>query len=435
MTRKKIWTITLFATIFIIVGIVSGVYWYGNQSTIPEGVYLYDWHVGGKQPDELRADWEKRKQEWQVKKIVFHPASDFIPKDYSLTLGQLPVQTNEVEILQQIISHAHQPGIFQRAWTRWKAKEGVHYKLEWTWNEAQLATLFEQEWPELFLSKPLNAKRMITDQDQVKYEPDQSAFHPDVPKIIEQMKPWLDNQLWKEKSFILELSIKEIKATVTLADLKEEGIERKIAEYTTSYSMKAPGRAYNVEAAAKSLHDTLLLPDEIFSYRKLMQETEKEFGFKPAPVIMEGELRPGIGGGVCQVSTTLYNAVLLSDLHVVERRNHSLPIAYAPLGRDATYSDWGINFRFKNNTGKSILIHSKTKNGKLTVKIFGTAPKDKEVEIFTKTLRQNKVLNQGKAGYEVAVYKRIKQNGKVVEEKLVSKDTYQPQPKLITKGR
>lgn len=417
MNRKRIWVISLMAITLLFGGLLGGVYWYGNQSTIPDGVYLYDWHIGGKQPEELQVEWDQRKRDWPAKKITFQFSSNREAKEYHLTLGQLPLLTNEEEILQHILSIAREPGIFQRAWARWKAREGIHYEWEWTWDEAKLASFIEQEWPEWFQSEPLNAKRIITDQDQVIYEPDQSVYHPDVPQIVERLKLLPDEQLWKEKSFRLELPMKEIKATVTLADLKEEGIERKIAEYTTAYNPKAAGRAHNVEAAAKSLHDTILLPDEIFSYRKLMQATEKEFGFKPAPVIMEGELRPGIGGGVCQVSTTLYNAVLLSDLDVVERRNHSLPIAYVPLGRDATYSDWGIDFRFKNNTGKNLLIRSLFKNGKLTVKIFGTAPQDKEVEIFTKTL---------KSQYQVAVYKKIRVNGKVVKEELVSKDTYRP---------
>lgn len=418
MTRKRIWAITLMAAFFIFAGLFSGVYWYGNQSTIPTGVYLYDWHIGGIEPEQLREEWETRKEEWKAKKITFQFSSDSESKEYHLTLGQLPVQTNEEEILQQILSYAQQPGIFQRAWVRWKAKEGIHYEWEWTWDEAQLATFLEKQWPELFQSKPLDAKRIITEQDEIQYEPDQSVFHPDIPQIVDRVKRLPGEQLWKEERFVLELPMKEIRATVKLADLQEQGIERKIAEYTTSYNTGATGRAYNVEAAAKSLHDTILLPDEVFSYRKLMQETEKEFGFKPAPVIIEGELRPGIGGGVCQVSTTLYNAVLLSDLEVVERRNHSLPIAYAPLGRDATYSDWGIDFRFKNSTEKNLLIRSEIKNGKLTVKIFGTSPQNKEVEIYTKPLKSN----------QVAVYKKIKENGKVVKEELVSKDTYRQSP-------
>ena len=196
----------------------------------------------------------------------------------------------------------------------------------------------------------------------------------------------------------------------------------------------------------------MLDPGEIFSYQDIIEETDRTFGFKSAPVIMEGELRPGIGGGICQVSTTLYNAALLSDLEIVERRNHSLPIGYAPLGRDATFtSDGGIDFRFKNTTEKKLLVRSEAKNGKLTIKLFGTSPEERVIEIVSKTVNviqpptqikkdaslaagQQRVLKKGKPGYRVNVYKKVTVNGEVVDQMLISQDTYRPQPSMILAG-
>ena len=94
-----------------------------------------------------------------------------------------------------------------------------------------------------------------------------------------------------------------------------------------------------MEITAQVLNNTILKPGEIFDYRKVIQGIETKYGYKPAPEIVNGQLQQGIGGGICQVSSTLYNVVLFSNLEVIERHNHSLPVSYVPLGRDATYDD------------------------------------------------------------------------------------------------
>ena len=103
-----------------------------------------------------------------------------------------------------------------------------------------------------------------------------------------------------------------------------------------------------------------MAPGETFDYSKIIAQTEAKFGYKEAPVILNGNLVPGIGGGICQVSTTLYNAVLRSGLEIVERRNHSLPVSYVTLGQDATFANGYINFKFRNNTDAYLWIRTIT---------------------------------------------------------------------------
>ncbi len=158
-------------------------------------------------------------------------------------------------------------------------------------------------------------------------------------------------------------------------------------------------------------------------------------------------LHPGIGGGICQVSTTLYNAVLRAGLEIVERRNHSVPINYAPLGQDATFASGYINFRFKNTTGHHLLIRTSSENGVLTVKLFGTMDKNVSYDIRSTTVKtippsakyvRNPslpkgtvtLLQQGKTGYVVETYRYKKAGGKVVDKELISRDTYKAQPAL-----
>ena len=111
----------------------------------------------------------------------------------------------------------------------------------------------------------------------------------------------------------------------------------------------------------------------MFSFNAVVGPREAEQGYREAPIIINDELVPGVGGGICQVSSTLYNAVLLSGLKPVERRNHSLPSAYIGLGRDATVSYGGIDFKFKNTRPEPVMICSRVSGNQLFMAILGTA--------------------------------------------------------------
>ncbi|HHW75284.1 MAG TPA: VanW family protein [Firmicutes bacterium] len=128
-------------------------------------------------------------------------------------------------------------------------------------------------------------------------------------------------------------------------------------------------RAANIILATTSLNNYLLLPGEIFSFNKANGPRTAERGYLPAPVIMGGTVVPGLGGGVCQVSTTLYNAVLQAKLEVVERYMHSEPIGYVPRGMDATVAD-SLDFRFRNNSDHLILIRASNWGGSVDVQIW-----------------------------------------------------------------
>lgn len=435
----------------LIVGTSGWVYAYASRSDIPQGIHLHDWHLGGLSFEQFESEWKNRMEEIRKKKVALVLPSNMTDgQERSFTVGEV-VTFHDEKLREELVDFFDPPDLWEKVQHRWEARKGMTYELNVDWDGAALDRLLRERWPELFAGEPVNAVRTITDQDLVEYQEDVSAYHVDVEALREEVVRLTSDEIWKEPSFSFELPLQEVLAEVRLEDLIEEGIERKIAEYSTKYSTKTDGRTHNVEATARVLHDTLLQPDEIFSYRKLVQETEKKFGYKPAPVILDGELRPGIGGGVCQVSTTLYNAVLFADLDLVERRNHSLPIGYAPLGRDATYSDWGIDFRFKNTTGKHLLIRTELKNGTLSVKLFGTFPEDKKVEVVTETVRtiapstetrkdsslapgQSKVVREGKPGYQVNVYKKITEAGSD-RKVLVSKDIYKAQPRVVAVGQ
>lgn len=129
------------------------------------------------------------------------------------------------------------------------------------------------------------------------------------------------------------------------------------------------GRATNIILATAALNNYILLPGDLFSFNRANGPRTAERGYQPAPVIVGNTVVPGLGGGVCQVSSTLYNAVLQAELEVVERYPHSQPVGYVPPGRDATISDY-LDFKFRNNTDQIILIKAAIGGGAIDIRLL-----------------------------------------------------------------
>lgn len=170
----------------------------------------------------------------------------------------------------------------------------------------------------------------------------------------------------------------------TTADAKAMGITGVVASYTTTYG-GTPGRLYNVQLVSELIDGTLVAPGGTFSFNETTGERTAEKGFQEAPVIINGELQNGLGGGVCQVSTTVFNAAFESGLPITARANHALYISHYPTGRDATVNFPDLDVRFTNDTGRWLLLRTFVGAGSLTVNLYGT-PGNRRVESTTEPL-------------------------------------------------
>ena len=230
----------------------------------------------------------------------------------------------------------------------------------------------------------------------------------------------------------------------TIDSVLEELFRDTLSTYTTNYKTSEVERSENVRLAAETINNVILMPGQEFSYNNVLGERTTERGYKIAKVYEEGQVVDGLGGGICQVSSTLYNAVVKAGLEVLERKNHSLPVAYVKLGRDATVSYGTLDFRFRNNLQYPVRIESTVGGGTLTIKICGiqTSP-NRTVDIETETVAvldytqkvivdenlpmgTEEVIQKGKTGYRVKSYRVTKENGVEVDRKQISIDTYSP---------
>jgi vancomycin resistance protein YoaR len=180
---------------------------------------------------------------------------------------------------------------------------------------------------------------------------------------------------------IAEVEVASKTPSRTTAEAKAMGITGLVGGYTTIYGGE-PNRLYNVRLVSRLIDRTLIPPGAQFSFNRTTGERTPEKGFRAAPVIINGELQNGIGGGVCQVSTTVFNAAYEAGLPIDTRTNHALYISHYPQGRDATVNYPDIDLRFRNDTNKWLLLRAFVGSSSLTVNLYG-APTGRRVESET----------------------------------------------------
>ncbi|MCW2975884.1 MAG: hypothetical protein JWM06_1165 [Actinomycetia bacterium] len=207
---------------------------------------------------------------------------------------------------------------------------------------------------------------------------------------------------------IARLVVTEAPAKLTTKQAQAMGIRDVVSSYTTIYGGIA-NRVHNVQLVAHLVDDKLIAPDATFSFNGTTGERNAAKGFLVAPVIVNGELTNGLGGGVCQVSTTVFNAAFEAGLKITERTNHALYISHYPQGRDATVDYPSTDLKFVNDTGHWLLLRTFVGASSLTVNLYGT-PTGRKVTSSTAPL-----VSHGKPPVKKTVDPSLKPGEKVVD--------------------
>lgn len=294
---------------------------------------------------------------------------------------------------------------------------------------------------------------------EIKREPQDAYYtkepfevHPHVDGIdfnisMEEAKKLLNTE---ESQIVIPLKI--TKPNVTTNQIGTEAFPNLLASYSTTFSTKAANRTTNIRLASNKINGVVLMPGQEFSYNKVVGKRTAAAGFKSAPAYSGGKVINDIGGGICQVSSTLYNTALRANLEIIKRSNHRFATGYVPLSTDATVSWGGPEFIFKNSRKYPIKIVSTVNGGKIKVDIYGCKEETEyEVVIQSETLQTipmkteyrtnaalpagtTKTVQKGHGGYKSRAYRILKLNGKVVSKQLLSTDTYAQLPTIIEKN-
>ncbi len=351
-----------------------------------------------------------------------------------------------------------------------KGTDGVKVKKD-ELKEKILDGLFERKYEEITdeykqeIEIPVeNAKASEIDLDkiysEIHTEPRDAYFeanpykiYPDVDGVdlamsLDEAKNILNSE--EKQEYSLDLNI--TKASKTINDLGTEAFPYLVSSFSTRYDASNTNRSTNLAIAANKINGKVLMPGEEFSYNQVVGKRTVEEGYRDAAIYQDGKVVDGLAGGICQISSTLYNAVLLANLEVTERTNHSYTTSYVAAGRDATVV-WGTkDFKFKNSRSYPIKIEASVRNGIAEFKIHGVQ-EEKEYEIrilpvttgsipYTTSYIQDPTLAPGQqivsqaghAGYRVTTYKEVRYDGEVISKDVITNDTYKPMQTVIRVG-
>ena len=215
------------------------------------------------------------------------------------------------------------------------------------------------------------------------------------------------------------IPLKILYPNVTTNMIGTEAFPDLLSTYSTKYSTRDKDRTTNLQLAANKINGTVLMPGEIFSYNQVVGERTIAAGYKEAPIYVSGEVVDGLGGGICQITSTLYNAVLYANLGIVSRSNHQFVPSYVTASRDATVVYGAIDFKFKNTRDYPIKITCSVSNGIATFNIYGLR-NDNEYDVEI----SSRVTGTTSSAIYSEAYRILKQNGQVVKSELLSRDTY-----------
>ncbi len=246
------------------------------------------------------------------------------------------------------------------------------------------------------------------------------------------------------------LPVVGVQPELTTAKAKALGVKERVSSFTTTFSAADAPRVHNIGLIAAAMNHKLVMPGDVFSMNEATGQRTEAKGYKTAHVIVNGELVDGLGGGVCQAGTTMFNSVLMAGLPVLERRNHSLHISHYPLGRDATLNWPYTDLKFRNDSPYGIWITSSWSDSSLTFTLWSTSrhykvslstsamtnfrdPPTKYEDDPTLPKGTETVKEPGSRGFDVTVSRTVTQGGNVVRrDQFVS--NYIPWTRIVLRG-
>lgn len=446
MGRKYILSAILFLSISLFLA-GNAVYASAEENnTICQGVFIDEVDVSGMTKEEAQAAVDEFMTDLQSRGIAIMIGDNVV---YS-TMGDLGYTYEATDDVDQALALGKSGNLIKRYKDLKDIQHGsIVFPLTFTYDENKIRDLVSKD-VSAYNVAPVNASVKRQNGEFV-YTDHIVGSKVDIDATTKLIADAMNE--WNRQDIVVEAVIVDDIPSYT-RDIVEQ-CNTILGSFTTDYSTSASGRAANLENGARLINNTVLYPgDEFSAYDELTPFTE-ENGYSIAGAYLNGIVVDSVGGGACQVTTTLYNTVLAAELEVVERQPHSMTISYVDLSRDAAIAGTYKNFKFKNNTDTPIVIEASTKNRKITFKIWGHETRDTEnrkIEYVTKVLSETKppkdvvtedptqptsyrqVTQTAHIGYRAELYKVVYENGVEVSRTLINTSNYQAAPQYVTVG-
>lgn len=356
------------------------------------------------------SDLTKEEAEKKINKILDDNNSfvlNFNGKKYVFSKENIGTDYDVKEVVEKAYNIGRDKGIIANIKTKSSLTMGKKVILDYsiTYDEKKLDKCLKELNKKIYIKPKSATIRIVNGKIIVTKEKDGYELNKDQLKntIIKKIKD-LDN----EDEIIPTLSVKPF---YSYNDLSK--INTSLGSFETYFNANNYNRSNNIKLAANATSNILLDKGEIFSFNSYIQKSHINKYLKEAPVIINGKQEKGIGGGMCQVSSTIYNAALYSGMKIVNVRNHSIPSPYIEKGRDATVSCGTIDLKFSNKFDTPILIQNQIIGNKIVCTIYGNKKDDKDIEIITETtdILHNRTIRKNSEKYELGV-KAIEQEGR-----------------------
>lgn len=366
---------------------------------------------------------------------------------WPLPLDEVGLNLNKEAVMDQALQ-AGKNGSFIKRWQdrRMLQKTGLSLTPFIEYDHEKLAQKVNELAKDIIVP-PQDATFKINSDDTVSVVPAKDGIGID----LERLEKDINASLTAGNNQEVTLNLVPVAPSRSTAFVASMGVNGLLSTYTTWFDPSVTGRSYNVSVAARAFDELLIMPGHEVSFNDVVGPRSTEAGYKNAPVIVNDELVDGLGGGVCQVSSTLYNSILLANLEVVERTCHSLPVSYVPIGRDATVVYELIDLKFRNNTDSYLYIKAYISGGSLTFNIYGNTDYKRDVTISSWVTRviepqviyetddslpkgDEVVKREGARGY-IAVAERVVRNNGVIEKReMLPASDYNAVNKIIAVG-
>ena len=413
-----------------------------DQKRILEGVTISGLKVGNLTQDDAKKVIEK-----EVNRLVSQTLKlDVGQQSPEVKLEDLGLGINGDLAVQEAYNIGRKGSIFDKAQAKMSTKKGINIILSQKWDETKLKDTLKKTFGE-FSNPATDATFQVSKENTMTIKSEHVGLIIDSETLIAKIKGLDIYKLVPE----LKVEFKEQSPLITAAQLEDQKITGLLASYTTRFDPTQAARTENVKIAAKALDMAVIKLGDTLSFNKIVGERTVEGGYKDAYIIVNGEFVPGLAGGICQVSSTLYNTGLLANLAVTQRSNHDLAISYVPLGQDATVAYPDLDLKFNNNTGGYLLLRTRTDYNSITIELYGKVKPGQEVFIGntkestipaveqrlvdeTMTHGESVLKQQGQPGYIVKSIRTVKVNGVIVSSQPLQQSHYLPLPKVFAVG-
>lgn len=416
-----------------------------ETDTIPQRVYFGEISVGGMTQEEAKAAVEEYVSGLQNEKITIQAGKNAI----QVPVSQLGVAWSNAEIVEEAAGLGKSGNLI----TRYKAMKDLEnedkvYQLAYQVDRQKVEKVLKDN--EASLNTEAVNAGLTRENGGFTIIPGSQGVTVNVEKSIETIEKYFSLE-WDGKSGSVEIVADVVEPKGTEEELGK--VKDLLGGFNTSYASSGAGRSKNVENGASKINGSVIYPGDSFSVYEAVSPFDAEHGYELAGSYENGTTVETYGGGICQVSTTLYNAVIRAELEVTERFNHSMIVNYVDPSADAAIAGTYKDLKFVNNTKAPIYIEGYTSGRSLYFNIFGQETRDanREVSFVSETLTTTEPGVQYKAepgqpigymgqtqsshtGYTAQLWKVVTVNGVEQSREIFNKSTYKPSPRIVAVG-